>query len=1047
MDSKKPFHESVAEQLIEQLRAGTAPWQRPWKPGESHSLLPMNPITGKRYQGINAIHLMGQGRADPRWMTYKQAAAHEAQVRKGEKGTPIQYWKFSEDQVRRDEQGRPLLDPEGQPIKESVRLERPRVFMATVFNAEQIEGLPALQPQTMPLWEGIDRAERILQASGARITHVPGNRAFYRPATDSITLPERGQFETADRYYATALHELGHWTGHEQRLHRDLAHPYGSEGYAREELRAEIASMILGAELGLGHDPGQHAAYVGSWIKVLQQDPLEIFRAAAEAEKIHHYVLAFEQQQTQLQSQEAQPALPTRPEEPAAALAMSQSEELDMPPMSEDQDRVEAWTLKHVARGSLESRLETARLEPIERVMAVLEAMQPLERHNDFWTRHELPPDTAELSSRIQQAGAALERLRPDARVAQARLADELEAMDEAAIQALGFTLPHDWNGLVRVQARGGSGSDDSPPGVAPADSTGQSPVWAVYALDNKGERHHLLDVPGQLAAERLADRLVLIDANSTADSLQRGAKLARWHEERVWRDPASTETSRAAAKAARQSADAKALLNASDPVFGQGQQTAPLSAARDLPVQRRRDYLSVPYGERGAAKAAGALWDPAAKCWYAGPQADQERLERWRPDRLSGQQAPALSSREEFAQALRSLGALVSGEHPIMDGQTHRIRVEGDRQGEQAGFYVAHLDGHPAAYLKNNRTGVEMKWKAKGYALDPVEKARLQAEAADKLAERALEHERTQQATAQRLSQQLDQLLPLERPTPYLQAKGIRPQAGAYTDREGLSTCLPAYDSQGQLWSMQYIQPDGTKRFAKDSRKEGCFHPVGGMQALEAAPVLLIAEGYATAASLSEATGQAAVAAFDSGNLLAVARVLHERFPHKPVLIAGDDDRHLELTQGINPGRFKAEQAARAVGGSAIFPVFASAEHSYPAGLEPVTPAMYRAHEQALARLEADKLGPGAGQLKPQERTELQRDLLGQTQLDALARMKRHTDFNDLASHGEFGREGVQRQLRAAFDQLQELGQQQGRERKPPSLGRARKQGLHSAG
>ena len=112
-------------------------------------------------------------------------------------------------------------------------------------------------------------------------------------------MPERGQFPSADNYYATALHELGHWTGHPSRLDRDLSNPFGSEGYAKEELRAEISSMILGNELGIGHDPGQHVAYVGSWIKVLQEDPLEIFRAAADAEKIQAFVLAFEQQQVQ----------------------------------------------------------------------------------------------------------------------------------------------------------------------------------------------------------------------------------------------------------------------------------------------------------------------------------------------------------------------------------------------------------------------------------------------------------------------------------------------------------------------------------------------------------------------------------------------------------------------------------------------------------------------------------------------------------------------------------------------------------------------------
>ena len=209
MEPKKPFHEVVAEKLIEQLKAGTAPWQRPWEPGEPNAYLPMNPTTGKRYKGINAIHLMAQGRSDGRWMTYKQAAAVGAQVRKGEKGTPVQYWKFSEEQNKVDESGRPVLNAKGEPVKETVQLERPRVFFATVFNAEQIDGLPPIQKKEQT-WSAVERAEHILKASGASITHAPGDRAFYRPATDSIHLPDRGQFPTADNYYATALHELGH---------------------------------------------------------------------------------------------------------------------------------------------------------------------------------------------------------------------------------------------------------------------------------------------------------------------------------------------------------------------------------------------------------------------------------------------------------------------------------------------------------------------------------------------------------------------------------------------------------------------------------------------------------------------------------------------------------------------------------------------------------------------------------------------------------------------------------------------------------------------
>lgn len=280
-------------------------------------------------------------------------------------------------------------------------------------------------------------------------------------------------------------------------------------------------------------------------------------------------------------------------------------------------------------------------------------------------------------------------------------------------------------------------------------------------------------------------------------------------------------------------------------------------------------------------------------------------------------------------------------------------------------------MDGHPAGRVINNKTGADIKWKSKGYSLSAEDKAKLQAEAASKLAERAAEQDRLHEATAQRVGRQMDNLVPVSAPTPYLQTKGIPAHAGALTDKAGQKTYIPAFDVDGKLWTMHYIQEDGTKRFAKDSRKEGCFHPVGGLEAVAAAPALVIAEGYATAASLAEALGQPTVAAFDSGNLPHVARALHEKFPDKPIIIAGDDDRHLEATQGINPGRVKAEEAAKAVGGKAIFPIFAPGEQA--------------------------------------------------------ANPKGFTDFNDLATKSELGKEAVRRQAGAAVGKvLLDEGQRQ---------------------
>ena len=119
-NAKKSFHKQVAEKLIEQLKQGTAPWQKPWKPGDPLLTLPNNPTTGKNYRGINVLHLMSQGRTNPLWLTYKQAASLGAQVKKGEKSTLVQYWKFFDERIKTDDNGKPVLDSNNQPIKEQV---------------------------------------------------------------------------------------------------------------------------------------------------------------------------------------------------------------------------------------------------------------------------------------------------------------------------------------------------------------------------------------------------------------------------------------------------------------------------------------------------------------------------------------------------------------------------------------------------------------------------------------------------------------------------------------------------------------------------------------------------------------------------------------------------------------------------------------------------------------------------------------------------------------------------------------------------------------
>ena len=293
-DRLNALAEEVASRLIEQLEKGTAPWQKPWNGVTSR---PHNPITASQYSGANWLCLQMaaemQGFSDPRWMTFKQITDAGGHVKKGSRGVPCLYWADK----WLDAEGKPLSAKE---VRELPPESRQRILIPcrfVVFNAEQTEGLNLPEWKAPEVtWDPNERAEKILKASNAVIHHKLGNAAFYSPSTDSITLPERGQFANASDYYDTALHELGHWTGHESRLNRDLSGRFGTPDYAKEELRAEIASMMLASEIGLPHNTQQHAAYVASWIKILKEDPAEIIRASADAQKITDFVKNLEQE-------------------------------------------------------------------------------------------------------------------------------------------------------------------------------------------------------------------------------------------------------------------------------------------------------------------------------------------------------------------------------------------------------------------------------------------------------------------------------------------------------------------------------------------------------------------------------------------------------------------------------------------------------------------------------------------------------------------------------------------------------------------------------
>ncbi|RVT99712.1 DUF1738 domain-containing protein [Mucilaginibacter limnophilus] len=305
--NNKALHEQIAEKLIDALEKGTSPFQHPWTDDHTAGFItPVNPTTGNNYRGMNALWLAMQGRSDPRWLTLNQASRANWSVEKGAKAVLINFVKTNELQPVLNTSGEKQLDENGRVKMHSVKLDKPVITKAWVFNGEQIRGIPDWrqvyqQAQAEQIWSPIDRAELIIKQSNAELRHG-GNEAFYSPRYDFIAVPQKEQFDSAAKYYATVLHELGHWTGHKSRLDRPLGGGFGSEAYAKEELRAEISSLMVGSALNIGHDFGQHAAYVDSWIRILRHDPLELHKASTDAQKITDYLLTFERKLEQQQS-------------------------------------------------------------------------------------------------------------------------------------------------------------------------------------------------------------------------------------------------------------------------------------------------------------------------------------------------------------------------------------------------------------------------------------------------------------------------------------------------------------------------------------------------------------------------------------------------------------------------------------------------------------------------------------------------------------------------------------------------------------------------
>lgn len=358
----------------------------------------------------------------------------------------------------------------------------------------------------------------------------------------------------------------------------------------------------------------------------------------------------------------------------------------------------------------------------------------------------------------------------------------------------------------------------------------------------------------------------------------------------------------------------------------------------------QKRTYLTItPDNKKDALRAAGRLadgnyaleYDRSEKLWFAKPDADLEKVKPWLPEntvsQLNQTTADNLTPAEEFAQVLKDAGFILpKNSLPEMDGKRHRVATDGDKAGATSGVYQGFLDGRPAGWYQDHRASEgKVNWTSTGsHTYDPAQAMKQRALAAQKRWDREIQSQLEFSQMGKTLSRQWSKMPPATETHAYLARKGVPAANGVRLDKYD-NLVIPLRNSDGELRTLQYIKPDGTKNLKKGAEKTGNFFVVGGE--LSPQRPVLYAEGYATAASLHLATGMPVVMTVDAGNLVTVSRNLKERYPDNHHIILGEDDFTKTNNRGEqdNKGAKKAQEAAAAINGIYIIPSFSERERA----------------------------------------------------------------------------------------------------------------------
>lgn len=908
---KDLFHESLSKQIAEQIKSGTVSWLKPQD--NEHIDLPYNPITGKNYKATANMVLSAKGYKDNRWLTYDQAAEQGYHVKKGEKATEIAFYHYVD-------------------YKTKEKLERPKIQTVKLFNAEQLTGIEAMPIKTNSKEEALAKVQSIFENSQVKIVNNQKDRIFYRQKDDTIYMPPKEAFKDELAYSSGAIHELCRWAGTgEERLNFPAA-PFGTEAFAREKLRTEIATYMLTKELGIPFEP-QGQQFAEQWVKIIEAYPFEILNAAKDAEKIKGFVMEFDKTLEIKQEQELEQN-PTTFEKAFSDFAQNAKERFGIEYTFSDGEfkgtLVDDKKLKQEILNQINMTASPAAQNYfLENTMVDVRkdfdfAYMPHFFDLEYEKYNELSIIDREYVENIQ--GQTIETLKSIffefgneagtllnlAEKEQLRQEREQQAIVEAVEkekQTEREQLPKkEWKQMIKLSVSREEKDDAKALG---AKWSAKQQTW--YVLDGTDLQPFYKWLPKDKKAELIiASRDYLNVPREEKDEAKAlGAKWDKW--QKAWYVEKGTDLE-PFAKWGKLDLNERQQKQEN---AAEQSQSAEQEQKAEQNIAETKTYIAVSWDDKDEAKKLGAKWDGQNKSWYVEKGQDLMPFKEWLIDEntVIPAKQETVAPEIEFAQHLRDCGLDV--DNPIMDGQIHRVPVIG-MPGGKDGAYCGYVDGVPNGWAQNYVTGEKSKFVSSGTQLTDEERAKQRAEFAQRQQEREEKRQQGYDLAANNAKRILNNSVEADNNHPYLQAKGIEPHIAKQNNYAQL--VIPLRNIYGDIRGVQFINEDGSKQFLSGIEKKGNFALLS--EDAKDNSTILICEGFATGASLHEATKLPVAVAFDAGNLEPVAKAIHEKFQNQ-IIICADNDQHKENNVGLE----YAQKATQAVNGKLAVPMFTAEE------------------------------------------------------------------------------------------------------------------------